>query len=245
MECLRSFRAKSPPFSQGSWKSLSGTEFKAHEELAVSTHPSLLNGPESKIWWCFLDPESLSGHLKGLHMKWCSGWSQLHWETWGNASSLFPAPPAVRGGMFYPGNRVGMDGTTPTATAPSPILHIPVATVKCIMWRRTDHFLFFFSLGQEKMSSLKMAGIFLIFEMSHFALFFFISGRGETVNLCVKFSYYCSTDQKIIEFLFLSSRRLRKSEFHYTPPNRCYILVKGTRWKRFLIWALEASAQGN
>lgn len=100
----------------------------------------------------------------------------------------------------------------PAATAPSPMLHIPVPTVKCIMWRRTDHF--FFSLGQEKMSSLKMAGIFLIFEMSHFALFFFISGRGETVNLCVKFSYYHSTDEKIIEFLFLSSGRLGKSEFH-------------------------------
>lgn len=242
MECLRSFQAKSPPFSQGSWKSLSGTEFKAHEELAVSTHPSLLNRPKSKIWRYFLDPESLNGHFKGLHMKWCSGWSQAPGILRKCVLSL--PTPTVRGGMFYPGNRVGMDGTTPTATAPSPILHIPVATVKCIMWRRTDHFLFF-SLRVGKMSSLKMAGIFLIFEMSHFALFFFISGRGETVNLCVKFSYYYSTNQKIIEFLFLSPGRLRKSKFHCTPPNRCYILVKGTRWKRFLIWALKASAQGN
>lgn len=185
MQCLRSFRAKSPPFSQGSWKSLSGTKFKAHEELAVSTHPSLLNGPEPKIWRCFLDPESLSDHLKRLHMKWCSGWSQLHWETWGNASSLFP-PPAARGGMFYPGNRLGMDGTTPTATAPSPILHIPVATVKCIMWRRTDHFLFFFFFLRAGKNEFTQNG----WHFSHFwdvtfcLILFSFRERGNCQSVC-------------------------------------------------------------
>ena len=124
----------------------------------------------------------------------------------------------------------------------SPLTHTPHSCCYSKMHYVETHrpLSFFFPLGKEKMSSLKMAGIFLIFEMSHFALFFFISGRGETVNLRVKFSYYYSTDEKIIEFLFLSPGRLRKSEFHSTPPKRCYILVKGTRWKRFLIWALEA-----
>lgn len=148
-------------------------------------------GPNQRSGDVFLTPSPSVITLKGCTWNDAKGWSQLHWETWGmRPLSSHPLQHVEECSIR---NRLGMDGTTPTATAPSPILHIPVACEP----HRPTFFFFFFFLRAGKNEFTQNGWHFLIFEIVTFLPYSFLSGRGETVNLCVKFSYYCSTDQKM------------------------------------------------
>lgn len=79
----------------------------------------------------------------------------------------------------------------------------------------------------KKMSSVKMTGIFLIFEMSHFALFFLFQGEEKHCN-SVQVLRMLQYKQNIKQLNSPSKRMISKKSLNSTSPKRCYISAKLT-----------------